>query len=73
MQLATHNVQQLHSYRATLIPAEVLPEEVEFQADQGLLPTLRLKAPDAGKAAADAYWASGRSVLKVERVDEVLA
>jgi hypothetical protein len=63
---------QQHSYRATLIPAEILPEEVEFQAAQGLLPTLRLKSTDAGKAAADAYQVTGRAVFSIERVDEVM-
>lgn len=70
---AVQTATQRHSYRATLIPAEVLPEEVEFQADKGLLPTLRLKSTDAGQAAADAYQVTGRAVFKVERVDEVVA
>jgi hypothetical protein len=72
VQTAVQTAQQ-HSYRATLIPAEVLAEEVEFQADQGLLPTLRLKSTDAARAAADAYQVTGRAVFKVERVEEVLA
>jgi hypothetical protein len=62
-----------HSYRATLIPKGIELDEVEFQADQGLLPTIRLKSTDASKAMADAYLASGRPVLKVERVDGVTA
>lgn len=57
-----------HSYRATLIPDTVNYDEVEFQADQGLLPTLQLKASDAAKAAADAHRVSGKAVLRVERV-----
>jgi hypothetical protein len=56
------------SYRATLIPDTVNYDEVEFQADQGLLPTLQLQAPDADKAAADAHRVSGKPVLRVERV-----
>jgi hypothetical protein len=62
---------QRRSYRATLIPKGIELDEVEFQADQGLLPTIRLKSTDASKAMADAYLVSGRPVLKVERVDEV--
>jgi hypothetical protein len=57
------------SYRATLIPKNIEADEVEMQAAQGLLPTIRLKATDAESAAAGAYWASGRPVLRIERVE----
>jgi hypothetical protein len=57
------------SYRATLIPLGIESDEVEFQASQGLLPTIRLKASDAARAAADAHRVTGRPVLKVERVE----
>lgn len=56
------------AYRATLIPDTVNYDEVEFQADQGLLPTIQLQAPDASKAAADAHLVTGKAVLRVERV-----
>lgn len=59
------------SYRATLIPQGIELDEVEFQADKGLLPTIRVKSADASQAMADAHLVSGRPVLKVERVDEV--
>jgi hypothetical protein len=62
-------VRPLHSYRATLVPADVLPDEVEFKAAQGLLPTLRLKSTDAEKAMADAHRVTGKGVLRVERID----
>jgi hypothetical protein len=65
--------QAAHSYRATLIPDGVNFDEVEFQADQGLLPTIRLKAGCAASAAADAHRVSGQAVLKVERIEEVAA
>jgi hypothetical protein len=57
------------SYRATLIPKGINYDEVEFQADQGLLPTIRVQAADASRAAADAHRVSGRPVLRVERVE----
>lgn len=56
------------SYRATLIPPTVNFDEIEFQADQGLLPTIQLQASDASKAMADAHRVSGKAVLRVERV-----
>jgi hypothetical protein len=62
-------VQQLHSYRATLVPDSVPADEVEFQANNGLLPTLRLKAPNAEKAMADAHRVSGKAVHNVARVE----
>lgn len=60
------------TYRATLIPEGTPCDEVEFQADQGLLPTIQLKATGAATAAANAHRASGRPVFKVERLDQVL-
>ncbi|MFC5498153.1 hypothetical protein ACFPOE_11455 [Caenimonas terrae] len=60
-----------HSYRATLIPEGTNFDEVEYQADHGLLPTLQLKAGGAAEAAASAYRVTGRPVLKVERVEAV--
>ncbi len=57
------------SYRATVIPAEVELDEVEFQAANGLLPTIRLKADSAEQAAASAIRVTGRPILRVERVE----
>jgi hypothetical protein len=59
---------QVRAYRATLIPATVNYDEVEFQADHGLLPTIQLQAADASQAMADAHRVSGKPVLRVERV-----
>ncbi len=64
-------IQELRSYRATLIPENIQSDEVEFQAAQGLLPTIRVKAPDADRARADAHKVSGRPVFNVERVEVV--
>ena len=64
MQKAT----QARSYRATLIPANIELDEVEFQASQGLLPTVQVKSTSAETAAADAYRVTGRPVLRVERL-----
>ncbi len=57
------------SYRAIVIPAEIELDEVEFQAANGLLPTIRLKADSAEQAAASAIRVTGRPILKVERVE----
>lgn len=59
------------SYRATLIPKGIELDEVEFQADKGFLPTIRVKSTSADQAMADAYIVSGRPVLRVERVEVV--
>jgi hypothetical protein len=59
---------QARAYRATLIPDTVNYDEVEFQADHGLLPTIQLQARDASTAMADAHRVSGKPVLRVERV-----
>ncbi|MBI1626018.1 hypothetical protein [Comamonas suwonensis] len=60
----------LHSYRAILIPANANPSSLEDLADAGLLPTMRLKASNATQAEARAHLASGKGVLRVERVEE---
>lgn len=60
----------LHSYRAILIPANANPSNLEDLADAGLLPTMRLKASNATQAEARANLASGKGVLRVERVEE---
>ena len=64
-----HNVAPLHSYRAILIPINTNPDNFEDLADAGLLPTIRLKASNATQAEARAHLASGKGVLRVERVE----
>jgi hypothetical protein len=64
-----HPITLARSYRATLIPKGIELDEVEFQAAQGLLPTIQLQARDAWHAAAAALQVSGRPVLKVERLE----
>jgi hypothetical protein len=56
-------------YRAILIPSTINFDEVEFQADQGLLPTHEIRAPNADIAAADAFRETGKAVLRVERIE----
>lgn len=63
------HVQALHSYRATLMPANATPSDVEDLADAGLLPTIRLKAASATQAEANAHLVTGMGVLRVERVE----
>lgn len=63
------HIQALRSYRATLMPAGVMPSDVEDLADAGLLPTIRLKACNATQAEANAHLVTGKAVLRVERVE----
>lgn len=65
-----HTITALHSYRAILIPANANPSNLEDLDDAGLLPTMRLKASNATQAKARAHLASGKGVLRVERVEE---
>lgn len=69
----THNVQALKSYRAHLIPANSDAAAVEGLADAGLLPTIRVKAANATHTEAQAHIASGKGVLRVERIEPQLA
>lgn len=67
-----HNViprAALHSYRAFLIPANANAIELEELADAGLLPTIRIKAATCEQAEALAQLASGKQVLRAERVE----
>ena len=64
-----HNVQALRSYRAHLVPLNVNLSDVEDLADAKLLPTIRVKAATASQAEAHAHLASGKQVLRVERVE----
>ena len=65
-----HNVQPLRSYRATLVPQGITPSDVEDLADARLLPTVRVKAATAEQAEAHAHIATGKNVLRVERIEE---
>lgn len=67
------HITPLRSYRATLIPPGIAPEDIETRADQGALPTLRLKAHNPGRASLAAHHVTGLPVLRVERVEEVVA
>lgn len=64
-----HNITALRSYRATLIPHGVDAAQLDQLADARLLPVLRLKAASASHAQACAQLASGRPVLRIERVE----
>lgn len=64
-----HNVQALKSYRAHLIPANADAAGLEGLADAGLLPTIQIKAANATHAKAQAHIASGKGVVRVERMD----
>ncbi|WP_313073263.1 hypothetical protein [Melaminivora sp.] len=66
-----HNIQALRSYRAHLLPTDWDPANVEDLADAGLLPTIRVKAANAMQAHARAQLASGKQVLRVERIEPV--
>lgn len=65
----SHNVLARHSYRAILIPPHANAADLEDLADEGLLPTIRVKAANATQAEAHAHLATGKGVLRVERVE----
>ena len=62
-----HQVQARHSYRATLIPPGANAADIEDLADAGLLPAIRVRAANATEA--HAHMATGKGVLRVERVE----
>lgn len=70
---SAHNVQELKSYRAILIPANADAAALEALAEDGLLPTIRVKAANATHAEAQAHIASGKGVLRVERIEPQVA
>lgn len=63
------HVQALHSYRVHLVPSSVNPADVEDLADEGRLPTLRVKAANAEQAEHHAHLVSGLAVLRADRVE----
>ena len=64
-----HSIQQLHSYRAQLIPADVAASDIEQLASANQLPTIRVRAADATRAHQSAAHVSGKTVFSVERVE----
>ncbi|KQR50389.1 hypothetical protein ASF94_06485 [Acidovorax sp. Leaf160] len=62
-------MQPRRSYRAHLIPTNANSADLEDLADANLLPTIRVKAANATQAEAHAHLASGKGVLRVERVE----
>lgn len=62
-------IQTLRSYRATLIPPGTNPDELEARADQGVLPTLQIKAVNHLTAERDAFRLTGKPVFRVERLE----
>lgn len=62
-------IHPLRSYRATLVPAGTAYDELEARADQGVLPTLQLKAINHFTAERDAHRISGQPVFRVDRID----
>lgn len=59
----------LRSYRATLVPPGTDYDQIEVKADQGVLPTVQLKAANAGRAELAAHHVTGLPVFKVERME----
>ncbi len=64
-----HDVRTRHSYRAILIPPDANAADLEDLADEGLLPTIRVRAANATQAEAHAHLATGKGVLRIERVE----
>lgn len=63
-------IHRLRSYRAHLLPLHCDLADPHSLADEGLLPTIRVKAVTATQAEAVAHLATGKKVLRVERVDD---
>ncbi len=63
------HVRPLRSYRATLVPPGTDYDQIEINAGHGTLPTMQLKARNAGQAEQAAHHVTGLPVLKVERME----
>ena len=63
-------IHRLRSYRAHLLPLHCDLADPHSLADESLLPTIRVKAVTATQAEAVADLATGKKVLRVERVDD---
>lgn len=64
-----HATPTLRSYRAVIVPPHIEASELEQLADAGLLPTHHLSAATADQASNLAHLATGRPVLRVERLE----
>lgn len=62
-------ISTLRTYRAIIAPSHIDASELEQLADAGLLPTHNLSAPTADQASSLAHLATGRPVLRVERLE----
>ena len=65
-------IHTLRSYLVHLLPENCDVPDPETLADEGLLPTLRVKAANATHAEAMAHLASGKRVLRADRVDKTV-
>lgn len=66
METRTHSTG--NHYLCTLIPSNLLPEQVEQAADSQALPTIVVTAPNANAARGRAYRATGLAVHDVCRI-----
>ncbi len=64
------HIQRRRSYRCTLIPPDMPPEQVEDAAHAGALPFVQIQVPHANYARATAFAITGRAVHSVERIEE---
>ncbi|KQM68793.1 hypothetical protein [Xylophilus sp. Leaf220] len=60
---------QTRTYRAHLIPAGVLPENIETLAAVGGLESINLKSTDGASAMVAAHKESGLPVHSIERIE----
>ncbi len=65
------NIAPLRSYRATLVPEGTPADQLEVKADEGTLPTIRVKARNTARAEQAAHHLTGRPVFRVERIEDV--
>ena len=65
-------IHPLRSYLVHLLPQNCDLPDPETLADEGLLPTLRVKAANATHAEAVAHLASGKRVLRADRSVDVV-
>lgn len=63
-------IQRRRSYRCTLIPADMPPEQVEDAAHAGALPFVQIQVPHANYARATAHAVTGKRVHEVQQLRE---